>query len=199
MSRHDIARSAGRKKEKKKLPRGRPPKDPVEIVYVRDHGFTFTPEGGKTKCTDAMIKSISDDVGSGMYVDRAVTANGITRNTYYHWLKRGAEDLEKHIESQFSKFVVELDIAHAACERDLLDEIYKASANKAQWQNFAWILERTRNQRFGQKQEIVHKSMEGGPELPPEPPSTYSEWLERREARELQAKAMDAQFEEVES
>jgi hypothetical protein len=87
-------------------------------------------------------------------------------------------------------------MAKAEGEMKLLSEIRKGDKG---WQAKSWILERTRNADFGQKQEVKQTVELKQPALPPNPPKDYKEWQKRRlernqKTRGLQEFATDAEI-----
>jgi len=101
--------------------------------------------------TPELIDKIEGYIRDGSYVETAVVAAGISRKTFYQWLRLGAEDAESGNESIHRVFFERLDRAFAEAEARLLADVSKGSLG---WQARAWILERTRHARFGQRQQI---------------------------------------------
>jgi hypothetical protein len=138
-----------------------------------------------TKCTQELTDAICNNLYVGMYVNEACLAEGLSPSTANTWKNRAEVDEENgETDSPYIAFRDAVVMAHAQAERDLMTEIRHAHTNQTNFANLAWILERTRNQRFGQRQEITQTIDARPAELPPNPPKDYNEWLERRKQRQ---------------
>lgn len=138
-----------------------------------------------TKCTEELTDAICNNLYVGMYVNEACLAEGLSPSTATSWKNRADVDEENgETDSPYIAFRDAVVMAHAQAERDLMTEIRHAHTNQTNFANLAWILERTRNQRFGQRQEITQTIDARPAELPPNPPKDYNEWLERRKQRQ---------------
>jgi len=134
-----------------------------------------------SKITDELIDQICNHIREGNYVESSCFACGIAKRTYYNWVKRGEEDTEKEVDSVYSVFYNRLQEAYGQAEVELVRRIN--SEDERNWQRLPWILERTRQRRFGQRQQVdvdidqrVHIGL-------PDPPKTHEEWLQRRAER----------------
>jgi hypothetical protein len=138
-----------------------------------------------TKCTEELTDAICNNLYVGMYVNEACLAEGLSPSTATSWKnKADADETNGETDSPYIAFRDAVVMAHAQAERDLMTEIRHAHTNQTNFANLAWILERTRNQRFGQRQEITQTIDARPAELPPDPPKDYDEWLERRKKRQ---------------
>lgn len=81
----------------------------------------------------------------GSYIETAVKAAGISRATYFRWLKAGREEAE----GPFRDFVEAVRQADAVGETALVTIIQTASSRW--WQAAAWLLERKYPARWGRK------------------------------------------------
>ena len=107
------------------------------------------PGGRPTKLTPAVQARIVAHLRAGNYIETAAAAAGITKETLYDWLRRGAaETFGPH--RQFSDAVQE---AQAAAETDMVRLV--ATAAKEQWQAAAWHLERKFPDRWGRRTEVT--------------------------------------------
>ena len=137
-----------------------------------------------TKCTEELTDAICNNLYVGMYVNEACLAEGLSPSTATAWKNRAETDeTNGEADSPYIAFRDAVVMAHAQSERDIMTEIRNAHTNQTNFANLAWILERTRNQRFGQRQEIVQTIDTRHAELPPKPPSSHDEWLLRRAQR----------------
>jgi hypothetical protein len=96
----------------------------------------------KTKLTPEAQEKILRHLRIGAYVETAAAAAGISRDTFYNWLKRGAEG-----KAPYAAFAEAVEQAIAESEaRDLATVL---AASKTQWQAAAWRLERRFPERYG--------------------------------------------------
>jgi hypothetical protein len=96
----------------------------------------------KTKLTPEAQEKILRHLRIGAYVETAAAAAGISRDTFYDWLKRGANG-----KAPYAEFSAAVDQALAESEaRDLATIL---AASKTQWQAAAWRLERRFPDRYG--------------------------------------------------
>ncbi|MNS51706.1 hypothetical protein D3C72_843960 [compost metagenome] len=134
------------------------------------------PRGGRpTIISDAIVKQIEQALLSGAFVETACDFAGISRETFYAWLKRGAaernrrdalkkpidklkgKELEREIarrreEDPYLRFSDTVKKTQADAEVGLLAQI--ASHGKESWQANAWILERKFPDRYGVKRKV---------------------------------------------
>ena len=138
-----------------------------------------------TKFTKDAVDKIIEHISDGAYIETACKAAGIHRTTFRTWMNKGIADIEEgNKDTEHAKLVARFDHAYAQCEVDLLLEIREAHKTKRNWQNLAWILERTRQDKYGQRQTITTTQEMAGPQLPPNPPKDHAEWLERSAQRQ---------------
>ncbi len=138
---------------------------------------------GKTKLNPKLCKMICDVIAEGNYIQTACEAVGVSTSTYYGWLRKADADEAEGLDSGQSPFVSfkeRITQARARAEAELLAKIKEGGRD---WKALSWILERTRNDTFGQKQEIKQTLQVQPAQLPPNPPKTYNKWLERRRER----------------
>ncbi len=114
-----------------------------------------------TKLTEARHKKIVADIRAGNFAQIAAVASGITEQTYYNWLNRGAADLASEDEagSIYARFFEAVKRAEAEAEVKQL----RAMATDEKWQRRAWWLERRFPKRWGQKQSLELSGPDGGP------------------------------------
>lgn len=98
----------------------------------------------KGKLTPELQQKICDYISQGNYNDTACKAVGISTQTFYVWLKRGAEST-RGIYADFSGAVKK---AQAQAEAWHLSQITAAS-RRGIWQASAWYLERKHPERWG--------------------------------------------------
>ena len=101
-----------------------------------------TKRGRPTKIKDPVVmKALETAIKMGAPIGTACNFAGISRETYYEWLRKGAKETAG-IHKDFSDTVIRWD---AQGEIDLLGKIRRAG----QWTGLAWILERTKPEKYG--------------------------------------------------
>ena len=135
-----------------------------------------------SKITDELIDQICEHIRDGNYVETSCLACGIAKRTFYNWAKRGEQESNEGQETIYARFYERLHEAYSLAEVDLIRRINRK--DEKNWQRLAWILERSRQQRFGQRQQVeVGMGIKHVQVGPPNPPKTHEEWLERRAQR----------------
>jgi hypothetical protein len=114
------------------------------------------PVGRPAKLDDATTERILSILRTGGYVEAAAGAAGVSKQTIYNWLERGhPEGTRKDEESPrqlraedepFREFRAKVDRARAEGEATALALIQRAAARD--WKAAAWMLERTRPERY---------------------------------------------------
>lgn len=105
----------------------------------------------KGKLTPQLQSRICRLIADGNYVEAACGAVGITKQTYYTWLKVG-EDAKS---GKYHDFLDAIKIAEQEAEAQYVGIINKA-ANDGTWQAAAWWLERRQPDRWGRKERHEH-------------------------------------------
>ncbi len=102
------------------------------------------PTGRPSKLTPELQERLVALIRAGNYVETAVLLVGLSKQTFYEWLRKGREQKR----GKYAAFADAIERAAAeADERDLrrIDE----AADKGVWQAAAWRLERRRPDQFG--------------------------------------------------
>lgn len=94
-----------------------------------------------TKFSEEKARKVIQYLKTGCHVETAAAAVGVSRETLYYWMRRGAEGREPY--KDFSEAV---DIAYARAEMGLLAIIDKAAVKN--WTAAAWKLERRYPERW---------------------------------------------------
>ena len=110
-----------------------------------------------TKLTPEIQARIVALLRAGNYMETAAAAAGISKQTLYDWLKRGARTKS----GQFRGFLDAVEKATAEAEARMVAIIAKAS--EKQWQAAAWHLERTKPERYGRHERVEMSGRDGGP------------------------------------
>ena len=121
--------------------------------------------GRPTKYTTELGEQIVNLVRAGNYVETAANASGVSKNTIYDWMRKGARG-----DKRYTTFSDAINKAMAQSEMWDLAQIAKASAGGS-WQASAWRLERKHPERYGRKDKHEHSGPDGG-HIPIGPPST---------------------------
>lgn len=106
------------------------------------------PEKDKPKLNPDLIKKIGLYLEAGNFAETAAAACGISRDSYYAWLRKGANETSgPHFD--FNEAVTN---SMARGEVRLLETVRNASHKE--WQAAAWMLERRHPKKWGKKKQI---------------------------------------------
>ncbi len=128
------------------------------------------PTGAPTKLTEAIIDEIFTVLLRGSYVETAAAHCGISKTTYYAWVRKGAAERKHILEGGKARksFALNLSLLNAVeramAEAELGDlrVISQAAHDDKVWQAAAWKLERRNPTRWGRvRLEVTGK--DGGP------------------------------------
>jgi transposase len=108
----------------------------------------------KLKLTPELIEKLIPSIEAGNYVETVCQAHGISRNTYYLWLKKGESAKAKTIYRYFYDMVKD---AEARAEQKLIEEW--RDKLKESPTNYKDFLERRYPERWGKKETV---KVEGG-------------------------------------
>ena len=100
--------------------------------------------GRRTKLTPAIRDKITELISGGHVGEVAAVACGLSKPTYYNWLKKGREAKT----GVYKEFFDAVKKAEADAEIAALESI-KLAAKNGTWQASAWMLERRWRQRWG--------------------------------------------------
>ena len=130
--------------------------------------------GRPTKLTSETHARIVQAIQAGNYIETAAAYAGISKNTLYEWLRRGAREKErlasnrrarpKKAEQPYLEFADAVEKALAEAEvRDVVTVLKAADAG--QWQAAAWRLERKFPDRWGRRDKVQQEisGPDGGP------------------------------------
>jgi transposase len=102
--------------------------------------------GRPTKLTPALQEKIVMVIRGGNYIETAAAYAGISKQTLYNWLRRGARQKS----GQYREFALAVEQALAEAEmRDLA--LIEQAARDGKWQAAAWRLERRFPKRWGRQ------------------------------------------------
>ena len=94
--------------------------------------------GRKTKCTAKTIARVAEGMRIGMTVELAAQYGGISKDTFYRWLKLANDPTADKVFSDFSDAIKAAEADNAARCLLVIDD----AANDGSWQAAAWMLER---------------------------------------------------------
>lgn len=111
--------------------------------------------------TDDLIETIAQAIRVGAYVETAVALAGVSKDSFYRWLRQAESDESNEMTVKLSDAVKK---ALAESEKRDLDVIDKA-AQEGEWTAAAWRLERKFPNKWGRqsKVQLEHTGMDGGP------------------------------------
>ena len=106
----------------------------------------------KLKLTPELIEKLIPSIEAGNYIETVCQAHGISRNTYYLWLKKGESAKAKTIYRYFYDMVKD---AEARAEQRLIEEWReKLQVSPTNYKDF---LERRYPERWGKKDIVKHQ------------------------------------------
>lgn len=113
------------------------------------------------KLTEELIDTVAKSIRMGSYVETAVALAGISKDTFYRWLRQAESEDAKEITIKLSDAVKK---AMAESEQRDLDVIDRA-AQRGEWTAAAWRLERKFPSKWGRqaKVQLEHTGLDGGP------------------------------------
>ena len=142
--------------------------------------------GRTPSCSPDLTASVCLYISKGAYADAAAAAAGIPLSTFYQWLtfadrdeklgKRPGWEPRNKDTSVYMAFSDSLKLARVAAEAAITSKLHDAEGDRT-WTRLAWILERTRPDRYGQRQTIEHDIVSAGPNVPQRQPETHEQWL----------------------
>lgn len=118
--------------------------------------------GRPTKLTPELQNRIATLIRAGNYVETAAASAGVSKNTIYDWLRRGAREKQRiaknprlRIIKKEAPFVEFSDVIEKAqADSESRDVALIAKAAEEQWQAAAWRLERKFPDRWGRKLDV---------------------------------------------
>lgn len=122
--------------------------------------------GRPLKLTDELIEQLASAVRVTMYVETAVQAAGIHKDTFYEWLKTAARAREKLANGTAKSKLTDKEklcirfsdrMKEAQAEGEQADNalVIRAAQNGA-WQAAAWRLERRHPEKYGRRDHVTH-------------------------------------------
>lgn len=107
--------------------------------------------GRPTKQTPELVSKLEDIFKNGANIDEACSYAGISRETYYQWLKQSDDFLTKMASAQYYPILVAKNVV-------ISDIVRNKSIDSAKW-----YLERKARNEFSQRRELTGKDGESLP------------------------------------
>jgi transposase-like protein len=108
--------------------------------------------GRPTKLTLELQENICKALSKGLPITTACDAVGISTQSYYTWVNQAEDDsFQDDSKESLIAFSDAVKKAQADCEERLLEIIENATISAKNWMAAAWILDRTRPDKYGQK------------------------------------------------
>lgn len=104
--------------------------------------------GRPTALTEELAARICVAVGTGHFVNAAMSNEGLDRSTFYLWRERGEQDKAAGKSTIYAEFIDMIKKAEFTAEDDNLKLV---KAGGFGWQGNAWILERRYPGRWGNR------------------------------------------------
>jgi transposase len=98
----------------------------------------------KSKLTPELQEKLINLLRRGNYIETAAACSGIHKDTFYHWMKRGARGDKAYV--AFAEAV-----HRAMAESEAMDLAIIQRASTTQWQAAAWRLERRFPEKYGRR------------------------------------------------
>lgn len=123
----------------------------------------ITRAGRPTKLTKKRAETICSYIRMGSYIETAAEAAGICKQSFFSWLNRGndvidrmdrGERIEDPEDKMYAGFVRSVNRAVAQSEINDLKNINKAAAEGI-WQAAAWRLERRYPERWAKQEQLI--------------------------------------------
>jgi len=144
--------------------------------------------GRPIKLTPDLQARIVAFLGAGAYVETAAAAAGVSKQTLYNWLSRGADG-----EEPFEAFLDAVEKAQGEADiRDL--KTIRDAANGGVWQAAAWRLERRHPEQWGRRR-VEMTGADGGPV--DVKTLTLAEVIEEIAALDAEIAALDTEYEKI--
>ncbi len=103
----------------------------------------------ETKLNQTIIDKVVEHTLKGISIVSICALSGISRDSYYRWIKQGKQDIKEGVDSVFVQFVQSIQKAEAEVEQRMLDQAIGEDEVGARW-----YLARKMRDNYGDKSEI---------------------------------------------
>lgn len=105
--------------------------------------------GRPTKISPEICEDIVKYIKAGNYPEVAASLAGVSRKTFYNWLKKGHKSKSNGV---YKQFLHSIKKAESYAEAAAVERIRKAGEDN--WQALAWWMERKHPDKWGRKQRV---------------------------------------------
>ena len=112
--------------------------------------------GRPSGLTEDIVKAIEDHLKAGAFIETAVVAAGVTKQTFYNWMTRGAADHAAKKETPHADFYWRMTRTLALVEIELCNKLQTEKGPA--WTKFAWMLERRFRDRWANTPRTAKES-----------------------------------------
>ena len=123
---------------------------------------TKRPPGRPSKLSKELTENLLNFIRAGAFVETAVNASGISKDTLYAWLKRG----KRESKGAYREFSDAFQKASAEFEVGGILKIRAAAKDPKGWFAMAWLLERRFPDRWA-RPEVKAQHYDDASEKPP--------------------------------
>lgn len=102
--------------------------------------------GRPTALTESTALAIEEGIKAGAFIETAVVAAGVTKQTFYNWMSRGAADHAAKKVTPYADFYWRMTRTLANVEIELCNKLQTEKGPA--WTKFAWMLERRFRDRW---------------------------------------------------
>jgi len=115
--------------------------------------------GRPTKLEPSIANAICSNIALGVSIEAAAEAAGISRGTFYNWLKVGGKE---GAAPEFAQFAADVIEAQAIAELHLVRIMRQAATEggPGDWRAAAWLLARRHPDRWSEKRQLEVSSAE---------------------------------------
>jgi transposase len=112
--------------------------------------------GRPTKLTPELQAEIAELLKKGNFVETVCDYLGLSKNTFYDWVRRGERGWQVDIDAGYVEFSDAIKKAISEVEQSTVEDLREGPLN---WQAKAWWLERRHPDKWGnrQKHEVTGK------------------------------------------
>lgn len=111
-------------------------------------------KGRKSKLTPEMIETICEHIENGNYAKTACLASGVSESTFYEWLQRGKNAIEKKRHNKFSEFSESITLSFAKSEMKHVNNLVEAGEH-GEWKASLEWLSRRASERWAKKEFLT--------------------------------------------